>query len=234
MLGEHLVRSLMRTGVRFALWGQNPPVGQARAPGLTSQPPFPCAEGAQPLALLCLLIPLRVAAWSSAFQTAPEVELKDLGLFFLLSLSFLSRQGEAVKRSKPVSACWLSTPASLPLLSSPLPCLSGRSAGSVTVSEPVEGCSPAVSRCTGLICQRISSCTSAETAFGDGVRRPGTGARPSFLSELGHWGGSLLPWRPQDRPCPLMGAGLCVELFPNTLNVDLIVFATCLFNISHT
>lgn len=62
--------------------------------------------GAQPLAFLCLLVPLRVPAWSSAFQAAPVVRLRDLGLLFLISLSFLGRQGEAMKRSKPVSASW--------------------------------------------------------------------------------------------------------------------------------
>lgn len=80
MLEKHLVPSLMRTRVRFAPWGQNLPVGQARPPDLTPQP-LSLAEGARPLALLGLLFPLRVSAWSSAFQAAPEVELKDLGLF---------------------------------------------------------------------------------------------------------------------------------------------------------
>ena len=83
---------------------------------------FSLTEGAWPLALLGLLLPLRVSAWSSAFQAAPEVELKDLGLSFLIGLSFLSRQGESMKRSKPVSASW-SFPASLPLLFSSLLCL---------------------------------------------------------------------------------------------------------------
>lgn len=74
------------------------------------------------------------------FKLPLEVEFKDLGLFLLVSLSFLSGQGEAVKKSKLVSACWPSSPAILPLLHSSLPGLSGISAASAAVLEPVEGC----------------------------------------------------------------------------------------------
>lgn len=102
--------------------------------------PFPVLRGLTLLLSFACSFPLGFLPGVQLFKLPLEVEFKDLGLFLLVSLSFLSEQGEAVKKSKLVSACWPSSPASLPLLRSPLPGLSGISAGSAAVLEPVEGC----------------------------------------------------------------------------------------------